>query len=294
MGSPKAERKPGAAVPRWFYAFIPVNIANGATSPLIPLYMIIALHASVLEVGLVFFFTSLAAVPGSVVWGKLSDRLKKRKVFVLLGLASFAVTLPLMAFTNSLAVYLAANAALGFLQAAAAATSSVLIMENFPEKDWAREIGKFAQVSGVAFVGGLVAGALWFAAFPGVGGDHSALVLMMLIGAALSAVSAIVGAFTIKEGHKHVDRAHAAEVIAHLGHSILERRRGLFVRVTHLPTLSLSGFREHAKGPTVAYCAGIFLLFTGFLVFNAPLPVFLLTEAGLAQSTFSGSTLPIR
>lgn len=278
------QRQPAAPVPRWFYAYVPVNIANGATSPLIPLYMVIALHASVLEVGLVLFFTSLAAVPASVLWGRLSDRLRKRRVFVLIGLASFAVTLPLMALTNNLWVYLAANAALGFLQAAGAATSSVLIMESFAERDWAREIGKFAQVSGIAFVGGLVVGALWFAAFPGVAGDHSALVLMFFIGAALSAVSAVVGAIAIKEGHKHVDRGHAAEAIAHLGHSILERRRAIFFRVTHLPSLSLKGLRAHAKGPTLAYCAGTFLLFTGFLVFNAPLPVFLLNEAGLAQS----------
>ena len=281
---PHAERKLPAAVPRWFYAYIPVNIANGATSPLIPLYMVIALHASVLEVGLVFFVTALAAVPGSVVWGRLSDRLRKRRVFVLIGLASFGITLPVMALTDSLLVYLAANAALGFLQAAGAATSSVLIMESFAERDWAREIGKFAQVSGVAFVAGLVAGACWFAAFPGLGGDHSALVLMFFFAAAMSLVSTAVGAISIKEGGRHVDRAHAVEVLAHLGHSILERRRAMFFRVTHLPTFSLRGLRDHARGPTLAYCVGVFLLFTGFLVFNAPLPVFLLTDAGLAQS----------
>jgi MFS family permease len=284
MHSVSFHRSDRAAVPRWFYAFVPVNIANGATSPLIPLYMVLALHASVLEVGLVFFFTSLAAVPGCVFWGRISDRLRRRRAFVLVGLASFGVTLPLMAVTDSLAVYLAANAALGFLQAAGAATSAVLIMESFEERHWAREMGRFAQVSGVAFVAGLVAGALWFAALPGAAGDHSALVMLFLVAAAMSVISAAIGALVIKEGSRHVDRARASEVLANLGHSILERRRALFVRVTHLPSLSLAGVVHRARGPTAAYCAGIFLLFTGFLVFNAPLPVFLLNEAGLAQS----------
>jgi predicted MFS family arabinose efflux permease len=112
---------------------------------------------------------------------------------------------------------------------------------------------------------------------------------MFVIGAALSLASAVVGAFSIKEGHRFIDRERAAVLLAHLGHSILERRRALFTRVTHLPSLSLKGMREHARGPTAAYCAGIFLLFTGFLVFNAPLPVFLLQEAGLHQSLIAAA-----
>ncbi len=284
MESKAAQRERPAAAPRWFYAFGPVNIANGATAPLIPLYMVLVLHASVLDVGLVFFFSSLAAVPGAIFWGRLSDRLRRRRAFVLIGLASFALTLPVMALTDSLAVYLAANAALGFLQAAGAATSSVLIMESFPEREWAPRIGRFAQVSGVCFVAGLVIGAFWFMLVPPAFGQGFALGIMFVLAALMSAASALLGAATIKEGHRHVDRAAAAEALARLGHSIVERRHAFFVRAHHLPSFSIKSVAAHARKPIGAYCAGILLLFTGFLVFNAPLPVFLLTEAGLAQA----------
>jgi MFS family permease len=284
MENKAAQRERPAAAPRWFYAFGPVNIANGATAPLIPLYMVIVLHASVLDVGLVFFFSSLAAVPGAMFWGRLSDRLHRRRAFVLIGLASFALTLPLMALTDSLPVYLAANALLGFLQAAGAATSSVLIMESFPEREWAPRIGRFAQVSGVCFVVGLVLGAFWFMLVPPAFGQAFALAVMFVLAAALSAVSAVLGIATIKEGHRRVDRAAAAETLARLGHSIIERRHAFFMRAHHLPSVSFKSIAAHARQPIGAYCAGILLLFTGFLVFNAPLPVFFLSEAGLAQT----------
>src|SRR3972149_12191907 len=99
MSSPTLERKRPAAPPRWFFAFAPATIANGPSSPLIPLYMLIVLHASVFEVGLVFVAASLAAVPGAVFWGPLLDKLHRRRAFVIVGLASFAVTLPPLAPT---------------------------------------------------------------------------------------------------------------------------------------------------------------------------------------------------
>ncbi|HKZ59456.1 MAG TPA: MFS transporter [Candidatus Thermoplasmatota archaeon] len=284
MSSPTLERKRPAAPPRWFFAFVPANIANGASSPLIPLYMLIVLHASVFEVGLVFVAASLAAVPGAVFWGRLSDKLHRRRAFVIVGLASFAVTLPLMALTSSLLVYLAANALLGFLQAAGAATSSVLIMENFKTAEWARQIGRFAEVTGAAFVGGLLLGAVWFLWMPAQLGEGPALQLMFALCAALSAASAVLGAVSIREGHRRVDRAAAIDALAHLGHSILEKRRLFLGRLHNLPSFSFASLRRHGRGPIGAYSAGIFLLFTGFLVFNAPLPVFLLEEASLPQA----------
>jgi MFS family permease len=245
--------------------------------------MIIALNASIFDVGLVVFFTSLTAVPGAILWGKLSDRLHRRRPFVLIGLVSFALTLPIMAATRDLYVYLAANALLGLLQASAAATSSVLIMESFHPRQWPEQIGRFARVSGIAFVGGLLLGAAWFGLAPSVLGPMLALDALFLIGAALSAVSVVVGMFTIKEGHHRVDRQAAIDALAHLGHSIIEKRHGYLVRFTHISSLSFSGMRGQMCQPVGRFCLGIFLLFTGFLIFNAPLPVFLLREAGLAQ-----------
>jgi len=269
--------------PHWFYAFIPVNIANGATSPLIPLYMVISLGASVLDVGFLFFFTSLAAVPGAILWGRLSDRIHRRRLFVLIGLASFAFTLPIMAITRDLWVYLLANALLGFFQAAGAATSTVLIMETHPQKEWPHEIGRFAEVSGVAFVGGLLLGAVWFLSVPLVLGPSFSLEMLFLFSAFLSGLSVVMGAITLREGHRRVSRAEAADSLAHLGHSIIEKRRMFALGFHHVAHLSWRGVVAAARKPIGAYCFGIFLLFTGFLVFNAPLPIFLLNEARLSK-----------
>jgi len=274
------ERTPS---PRWFYAYAPMSVAMGLSTPLIPLFMVVALHASLLDVGLLVFFTSLAAVPGAILWGRVSDRLHRRRAFVLLGLGSLAVTLPLMAWTREPAVYFAANALLGLLQAAGAATATVLIMESMHPRDWPRQIGRFAQISGVAFVGGLLLGAVWLAVAPGPLGEQAALVGLFLVGAALSSAAVAVGALTLREGHHRVDRLAAAAALAHLGHSIIERRHGFFVRFTMISGLSWKGLARSAGHPSGRFALGTGVLFTGFLVFNAPLPVFLLREAQLTH-----------
>jgi MFS family permease len=278
--TPPGERKRS---PRWFYAYAPLNVASGLSAPLIPLFMVTALHASLLDVGLLVFFTSLAAVPGAILWGRISDRLHRRRAFVLMGLGSVAVTLPIMAFTRDPLVYFGANALLGLLQAAGAATATVLIMETLHPRDWPGQIGKFAQISGVAFVGGLVLGAAWLAVVPAAYGEEASLVGLFLVGAGLSASSVALGAVTVKEGHHRVDRQAASAALAHLGHSIVERRHGFHVRFTMISAVSWKKVQGSSRRPFARFSLGVALLFTGFLVFNAPLPVFLLRDAQLSH-----------
>lgn len=280
MGAPDLRDGPRRVrAPAWFYAYAPLNVATGLATPLIPLYFITVLQASLLDVGLLVFFTSVAAVPGAILWGRLSDRLQRRRPFVLLGLASIALTMPLMAWTRDTTVYFAANAALGLFQAAGAATATVLIMESSHPREWPRAIGRFAQVSGVAFVLGLVLGVVWLAAVPQAIGQEGALEWLFIIGSALSALSVAAATVVVREGHHRVDRQAASAALAPLGHSIVERRNGFFVRFTMISALSWRELRRHGAQPAGRYAFGTGALFTGFLVFYAPLPVFLLQEA---------------
>ncbi|WP_061951338.1 hypothetical protein [Acidiplasma cupricumulans] len=53
--------------------------------PLIPLFIVVYLHSNVVFVGLVTSISSMASVPALIMWGDLSDKFKKRKIFILIG-----------------------------------------------------------------------------------------------------------------------------------------------------------------------------------------------------------------
>jgi len=69
---------------RWFYSFVPFKVSTGGAAPLIPL-LTIELGGGPREVGLVNAVGSLSSMLGGLFWGKLSDRLNRRKVFLILG-----------------------------------------------------------------------------------------------------------------------------------------------------------------------------------------------------------------
>ena len=63
---------------KWYYSFLPNNMAGGSTSPLIPLFLTEGLGGTVAQVGLLSAISSMASVPSNILWGNLSDAVKKR------------------------------------------------------------------------------------------------------------------------------------------------------------------------------------------------------------------------
>ena len=69
----------------WFASYLFSNVSSGLTSPLLPLFVVIYLHASVIDVGTISSIASAASVPALIFWGNLSDSIGKRKIFLLIG-----------------------------------------------------------------------------------------------------------------------------------------------------------------------------------------------------------------
>ena len=55
---------------KWYYTFLPYNIAGGSTNPIIPLFVTEGLKGTVAQVGIVSAITSLAAVPANISVGQ--------------------------------------------------------------------------------------------------------------------------------------------------------------------------------------------------------------------------------
>src|SRR5207247_7626271 len=76
----------------WFYSYLPQGVAGGATSGLIPLFAY-GLGGTLFTVCIIAAATSLASVPAFILWGSLSDRFARRKVFLLIGFLGSGIAL---------------------------------------------------------------------------------------------------------------------------------------------------------------------------------------------------------
>src|SRR5438445_10796855 len=91
-----------------FSSSFPQGVAGGATSTLIPLFAY-ALGGSLLTVGIIAAATSLASVPAFILWGSLSDRTARRKIFLLIGFLGSGLALFAMALCGTMSQLYLAN-----------------------------------------------------------------------------------------------------------------------------------------------------------------------------------------
>ncbi len=264
---------------RWFYAYLPNGMAGGATSPLIPLFTRI-LGGSVADVGAVAAASSLASVPAFVGWGSLSDRLRRRRVFVLIGFLGLAISLLAMGFSRNVADFYLANLLVGVLGAASAPVGTVIILETTKETDWAARIAVFSRIGGIGWITGLALGAAWLWVLPL--SEASAMRGLFFAGAALALLSALLAWRWLDEPTEKVERHRLSFVDLHWR---VERLRYLPMRLLYFLDLRNHHGHPHRYPPALhRYLATVLLLFSGFTAFYTIFPVYLRDEAGLTTS----------
>ncbi len=268
---------------RWYYSFLPFNVAGGSTSPLIPLFVTEGLAGNVAQVGIISAISSLASVPANIIWGNLSDTLKKRKVFVLIGFIGLAVPLLLMGLSTDIQTYYLANFILGAISAAAAPVGTVLVLESFDKKEWGKRLGDFSRVAGIGWLLGLTIGTIWLNAQT-VGSTVAAMRMLFIVAAVLAMLSVALAWKWIKEPKAKVDRKEVASVVK-LPLISFERGRYTPTKVLHVLKISAKNLRpKNFPRNLKIYYLVMFLAFTGFLTFYVGLPIFLSQRLGLSIS----------
>src|SRR5436305_689439 len=131
---------------RWFYAYLPMGIAGGATSALIPLFAY-ALGGSLLNVGIIAAATSIASVPSFMLWGSACDRIARRKPFLLIGFLGSGVALVAMAASRTLSDFYLSNLLAGLLGAASGPAGRVLLMEGSDRKEWPARLAAMSRMT---------------------------------------------------------------------------------------------------------------------------------------------------
>ncbi len=270
---------------KWYYTFLPYNIAGGSTNPIIPLFVTEGLKGTVGQVGIVSAITSLAAVPANILWGNLSDTMQKRKPFIIMGFLGMGLALLLMGLSTSIPQYYLANFMLGLLAAAVAPVGTVLVLESFDKKDWATRLGDFSKVGGLGWVVGLVIGTVWLMILNGSDGVNSTRALFLLA-ALLCLVSTVLAIRWVPEPKENIRRESLdPEDLGHAHAHIIERARYLpqrvvFVAKVSTKNLKLANFPDNLK----RYYVMTFLAFVGFLSFYVVFPIFLSQYVGLRNS----------
>jgi Arabinose efflux permease len=191
-------------VPRdkWFLAYLPVNSANGLVSPLAPLFITEILLGGVVEYSLFTIVSSISTIIGLFLWGYLSDKLKKRKIFVVLGFISLGITSVLFGLSPNVLFFLSVSFLSGFLGSAAAPIASVLIMELSERKDWSNKISKFSLYASL----GQIIGVLLAAGLSLIFLQSSSLRMLYYIASILYITSGVAAWLLIPESKSMIDR----------------------------------------------------------------------------------------
>lgn len=263
---------------RWFYSYLPQGIAGGATSPLIPLFAY-ALGANLADVGIIAAATSVASVPAFMLWGSLSDRLRTRKVFLLLGFWGTAVSLFAMALCFNLPEFYLANLLIGFLGAASAPVGAVLVMETTEREQWPNRLAFMSQLTGVGYIAGLSVGAIWLTVGPAFVGGTSAMRGLFVIAAALGGLSGFLAGIWLHEPKEHLDRRsiHLLDI-----HIRIERAKFLPMRLLHYVDLRNHRTTKFSRSLRL-YLVTVLMLFGGFTAFYGFFPILLQQVYGFSS-----------
>ncbi|MFA5772345.1 MAG: MFS transporter [Thermoplasmata archaeon] len=273
---------------KWEYSFFPNAAASGVTSPVIPLFITDTLGGTVAQVGTAVSLSSLASIPAYVLWGELSDRWKHRKFFIILGFLGVAVSLFLMSRANTIEAFILLVMFLGFIGAASAPVSNILVMESSDKKVWPEKIGALNKINGFGHVAGLVLGTIWLGYIAILFDPKESLRFLILICSASAFLAVILALILIKEPKTKTERKYHEEADKE-GRTLTERARYSPPLLHHLPGIrNLKYLRErhgvHIGHELVTYLVAVLIFFIGFTIFYAPFPIFLKQVLGASDT----------
>ncbi len=275
MDAEAGENEPGESFARntWYSGYLASNLAGGLTTPLIPLFVTLYLGLNVFYVGITSATASAASVPALILWGQLSDRYRKRKIFIMIGfLGGFISLLPIV-FAHSILPYILVLVAFQVVAMASVPVSTMILIENSSEDKWSGVMGKFNFVSSIGTVLGLASGTAFITFFSYLGSEL--LVYIYVISAFTYLVAAIIIFIVIPEPRRTVSR-HALNNV----HSvrIIERIRFFPSTVIHFIGYKEGRVKTSRELKFFLFCT--FFLMFAFQLFFVAYPVFMIEKLG--------------
>jgi DHA1 family multidrug resistance protein-like MFS transporter len=273
--------------PAWFYAVIPYRLGVGLTATLLPLFVVQVVGGSVVDVGYVAALGPLVGVPASVMWGNVSDRLHRRRPFLILGFLGFAGSTMLLGLANSVGQVVVISMTGALLGTAVEPVASALVMDGLPEERWAESFGRFNQIGGWSFVAGLSVGMAWLAIWPRWWGMAMTMRgLFVLAGGTAFLSLALLLRFLPERASARRPGSFRPAMVGRLVVAVVEQALYHPSRLRyHMPRPALlAELRDHLRNALGRYYLATLLLFFTSALGLVPFPIFLTDVLG-ASST---------
>ena len=225
--------------------------------------------------GIVYSVSSAASVPALLLWGNLSDSIKKRKIFVLIGfIGSGAAFMPII-FAHTMSVYLLFLVLAQIVGMASVPVSNLLIFENTKQSQWPNVMATFNMVASTGTVLGLLAGTVMVFIY-GSGVD-SAIPVFYLVAGAIYMLALASAAIILKEPNRNINRAKLA---SYYSLWVIERVRYFPSSVIHIISdRKMKAINKLSPALRHYIYSSSFLMF-GFQLFTLAFPVYVIQKVG--------------
>jgi MFS family permease len=244
----------------WRLGFFFHEMAFGLLSVFIPLYVVLQLNGSLLELGIMTSVALFCGIPASFFWGYICDKTRRYKIYILLSFVSGAIILFAFTLTTSVFVFIVLFVVLQMFHVAHESPKNVLIAEHYSREEWEKSYSAYEGLTEVGWFIGLLLG--FFAAVFSV---SSSLTLYLCAGLNLAAF--ILSIFLVADPLMIFERRLVG----------IERRidftyRGL-ENVSELMDGHFSG--ESLKQESfMAFGVALMLFMLASAIFFTPLPIF--------------------
>jgi len=271
-----------AWVEPWYAAFFLANAVMGTSSILIPLKLDRIYHLGPSHLGLLSSLTSAAAVIGSLLWGRLSDAVHRRKAFVVMsylvvGIAHFG-----LALSTTFAGLVLHNAVLSLFWVANASVAVLLVIEGTDQRVWESHISALNLAGAVGWLVGLAAGGGIVSTALVLLSDRLGIqVLFVGLGVFALAASGLAAWLLPSPRPRYTERRFRGVMVA-VGNLLLEAWRYSPLHLYHRISLrALPRLRKETR----LFLLASFLAFAGIGFFAVPLALLLSQRLGFSPST---------
>lgn len=246
----------------WYSSYITSNLSAGLLNPMIPLFISIYFAQGVLFVGIASSLSSMSSVLALIMWGNISDNVKKRKIFILIGFMGSFVSLFLIAFVSTIYEYISVLVLYQFFAMASVPVSTLLVIENEQESQWARVVGSFNAISTIGTVVGLAIGLSIVIENPS---SASILKEIYVISSIFYLVSFILAFLLLRESSVKVRRSSIPDIFST---RVFERTRYAPTYVIHIIKLFGRKSMEKMSGDLKMFLFVCTMLMIGFQLFS--------------------------
>jgi len=142
----------------WRLGFFFHEMAFGLLSVFIPLYVVLQLNGSLIDLGIMTSVALFFGIPASFFWGYICDKTRSYKLYILLSFISGSVILYAFTFTSSVFLFIVLFVAMQMLHVAHEPPKNVLIAEHYSREEWEKSYAAYEGLTEVGWFIGLLLG----------------------------------------------------------------------------------------------------------------------------------------